>query len=432
MSTAYPPMACPPRPAAHQQPYESGLPVQPTRYHGLWRSPRWRVWRPIVGALVGGVLWFVALSVFSTIGVGIDLAGGRYGSFQEYLREAATGGGLTPAIFIANNLALACSIPIVWLVARLHSQPIGFVHSVTGRFRWRWFGHCLLVLLPVWVVFIAVETLLAGGFDGLAVTADTPVLILGVLLTTPIQCAGEEWFFRGGINRLVASCFPQRTRTLGIVSALVGGAVSSLCFMRAHSAQDPWLNITYFGFAVVACLMCYRTGGLEASTAMHILNNMTSMVFVPFSDISRMFDRSEGTGSPASLLQLVVLAIAAALTCWRARARGLATTSEPEPVPAPLPPAGHWQRTCYAPGPVPVGGDPAAPGPHGVPMPYRQPVPYQPWGGSPASAQDAVAPGAEPGDDVLASWQPPVGRPRIMDGDGEPPAAERPVPRQEE
>ncbi|WP_455130718.1 CPBP family intramembrane glutamic endopeptidase [Propionibacterium acidifaciens] len=384
MSTARPPMgpAYPPAGPAHpptapaypfQQSHESALPVLPTRYHGLWHSPRWRVWRPVVGTLVGGVLWFAASTVAFVVAMVIDVASGR-STAEEYYPSLAGGGGFTPALFIANNVGLACSIPIVWLVARLHGQPIGFVHSVIGRFRWRWFGWCLAVLLPIWIVFTVADAFLeGGGLDGLAVNGDTVVLILGILLTTPLQCAGEEWFFRGGINRLVAGCFPQRTKTLGIVSALVGGAVSSFCFMLAHMAQDPWLNIGYFCFGAAACLLCYCTGGLEASTAMHIINNMTAMALMPFSDISHMMDRSEGTGSPWSLLQLAVIAIAAALICRRARARGLDVVSGPEPAPAPGPwpqavMTGAWPSSDPASFPPPAAYPPPAPSPlQGVP-----------------------------------------------------------------
>ncbi|SPF67568.1 CAAX protease self-immunity [Propionibacterium ruminifibrarum] len=523
MSTAYPPTAYPPMPVVWQQPYEPELPTTPVRYHGLWRSARWRVWRPVVGALVAGVLWFAATIGFGLAAIVMTLSGGDV-SADDYVEQLTTGGGLTPELFIMNNLALACSIPIVWLVARIHSQPIGFVHSVTGRFRWRWFGGCLLMFLPLWVVFIALSMILTGtGLGGLSVNDDTVVLLLGLLLTTPIQCAGEEWFFRGGINRLVASCFPQRTRTLRIVSAVTGCAVSSLFFMLAHGAQDPWLNIFYVGFGIGCCLMCYHTGGLEASTAMHIINNMTAMALLPFSDISHLMDRSEGAGSPLSLLQLVFIAVATVLVCWRARARGLATTSTPAPA-APPAPAGPWPQAVPVPAapygaPVPVpsyqqptghpasqwGGwyapQQAAPPQWGGQLPAPQwgdpsPVPAEPvsrppveadvptttaarppveadvpttttartwpasppaegmnrpggaqgagWLGDPPApaAQQPVgmppvdrpgtaAPwGAEPSDDVLASWGPPVDRPRIMEG--EPPFDEGAAPRQEE
>ncbi|VEH90994.1 CPBP family intramembrane glutamic endopeptidase [Propionibacterium australiense] len=372
MSIAYPPTVYPPMPAPWPLPPEPALPTTPVRYHGLWRSPRWRVWRPIVGALVAGALWFAAALVLSMLAIATTIA--RQGiAVQDYLEQILTGGGFTPELFITNNLALACSIPIAWLVARIHSQPIRFVHSVTGRFRWRWFGGCLLMFLPLWGVFITLSVVLSDeGMGELSVNENTVVLLLGVLLTTPIQCAGEEWFFRGGINRLVASCFPQHTRTLGLVSAVTGCVVSSFFFMLAHGAQDPWLNIFYFGFGVAACLMCYRTGGLEASTAMHIVNNMTAMITLPFSDISHMMDRTDGAGSPLSLLQLGFVALAVLLVYWRARARRLAVTCEPAAQPMV---AGHWPQGVQVPLPtISQGG-----------MPYQlsagQPVPQ--WAGQP-------------------------------------------------
>ena len=77
---------------------------------------------------------------------------------------------------------------------------------------------------------------------------------------------------------------------------LVGGAlVSSTVFMLLHGAGDVWLNVFYFTFAMIACFLTWWTGGLEASIAVHVVNNMTSLSLTPWQDLSGLFQREAGT-----------------------------------------------------------------------------------------------------------------------------------------
>ncbi len=58
----------------------------------------------------------------------------------------------------------------------------------------------------------------------------------------------------------------------------MGGAVSAVCFALAHGVQDPWLFADRLCFGVVASWLAWRTGGLEASVALHTTNNLVSLV----------------------------------------------------------------------------------------------------------------------------------------------------------
>lgn len=99
--------------------------------------------------------------------------------------------------------------------------------------------------------------------------------------------------------------------------------------MLLHGAGDLWLNIYYFAFGAVSAWLVWRTGGLEASVAIHVVNNMVAMVPLPFSDLGTAFDRSAGVGSPALLVNMAVLVGAALLFDFLARRTGLATRSAP-------------------------------------------------------------------------------------------------------
>ena len=58
-----------------------------------------------------------------------------------------------------------------------------------------------------------------------------------------------------------------------------GGRRQLGLFALAHGAQDAWLFGDRFAFALVASWLAWRTGGLEAPIALHVANNLVSLVF---------------------------------------------------------------------------------------------------------------------------------------------------------
>ncbi|WP_156860112.1 CPBP family intramembrane glutamic endopeptidase [Propionibacterium sp. oral taxon 192] len=297
-------------------PQVSHLPETSTEYHMFWRTTSWKWWRPLLALLLACVVYFVVINVLVMIVGGIDIATGRL--TPEDMADIAH--HMTPLLFLANNLSLALLIPIAWLSGfLLFKQSPKWLSSVVGGFRWPWFWMCTAVTVPIWVIVTAVETWLmrsAGDMPELGVNSDTVLLVIGILVTTPLQAAGEEFGLRGLMNRAVASFFRKP-----VVALVVGGILSSLLFMVIHGAQDIWLNIFYFWFGMVACWLTWRTGGLEAAVAIHVVNNLVSEIFLPFMDISLIFDRSAGTSGPEIFIRVGILVLTAFLIGLLARRR---------------------------------------------------------------------------------------------------------------
>ena len=306
------------------------LPVVETGYAGFWRTPRWNPWRVVLAVPVGLMATFMLSMLLIGLAIVVDDITGRV-PLADAVSNLANGRGITPVVFIANNLALAGFIPIAMLVSvAIFGQPVRWLTSVTGHLRWRWLGVCFAVLVPIWLVLAVLE--FSGTAGELHVGRDTGLLILGILLTTPLQCAGEEFGFRGLANRTFASILPHEPS-----GAVLGGLISSLLFMLAHGAADIWLNIFYFSFGVIACYLVWVTGGLEASIAMHVVNNLVGEATLPFlPDISTMMDRSAGTGSPLSLVQLLAPLLGAVLITLLARRHGIQRRSAPGRPPWPV------------------------------------------------------------------------------------------------
>ncbi len=292
------------------------LPTQPRPYHLFLRAPLWRWWRPLLAAVVTVVAWVVITAIITVPGLILD-DGATAVSPGEPIR-------IGPWFFLANNVILGLSIPLVMLVQwAVMGQRPGWISSIAGRVRWRWLFQSLAVAGSVMVVMFAVELAVSPPED-LRWREYTWLLIIGILITTPLQSAGEEYLLRGLLTRLVGSYFKKP-----LFGWVVATTVSSVLFMRLHMAQDAWLNTYYLVFGVIASWVVWRTGGLEAAVAIHVANNMTAEALLPWSEISGLMDRSEGMGDATILIHITALVVITVALTRLARRRGL--TSEPVP-----------------------------------------------------------------------------------------------------
>ena len=301
------------------------LPVRPREYHEFYRTPRLRWWHPLVALLMFGGIWILAVTAVSVAALVYDLSVGNL-----VWEELAAGRlEITPMLFLANNIGLALAIPAAWATHRaVFGQRIGWLSSIVGRFRWGLLGRFALIALAFYVVLFVVELAVSGPPEGLAVRPETWFLLVSILLTTPLQSAGEEIAMRGIMARAIGSWFPASR-----VGLVVSTVATSLVFMALHGAGDPWLNGHYQWFAAVASVLVWKTGGLEAPIALHIVNNLIGLSMVPFLGLDGLFDREAGVGSPLVLVQSALLTAAAAAMLWQARRLALPTSTAPAALP---------------------------------------------------------------------------------------------------
>ena len=196
--------------------------------------------------------------------------------------------------FFYTNLGLIALIPVAGLsIWAVHHVRPKFLSSVVGGFRWRWLLRCLIVVVPLWIVY---------SLAGLLVdrpAADRPaewgLLLVLVVLMTPFQAAGEEYFFRGWILQNVGSWFKRP-----MLSLVSGTVVSAVAFSAAHGSPDPWILGSLAIFAISCCLLTWRTGGLEAAVAIHAVNNLSAFfAVINFGGWDEAFIGADTTGDPA-------------------------------------------------------------------------------------------------------------------------------------
>lgn len=287
------------------------------------------------------VFWLVAVLVLTVGFVGYGVLTGQD---LNALLAGLTAGELGADAFLFNNLILIALIPSVLLANRIvHGLKIGYSTSVAGRVRWSWLTRCLLVLTPLWVIYLGV------GQVFFPAASPRPeqwlAFLIIVLLTTPLQCAAEEYAFRGWVLQNIGTWVRPP-----VVAIVISTVLSAVTFALAHGSLDPYVLADIGLFAVVAVFLTWRTGGLEAAIAMHVVNNVLIFVsIVIFGGWAEALVGPETTGSPITLgLSVVVDAIAVALILWQAKRakidrlfRPAQATPQPAVGSVPYPPAGY-------------------------------------------------------------------------------------------
>ncbi|MDQ3424187.1 MAG: CPBP family intramembrane metalloprotease [Actinomycetota bacterium] len=269
----------PPQPPVPPSPWPAPWPAppppyphrEPEPYHRIlctWTYRPWRVLVGLLGTVAAGLLIGPAVALL-LVGVSVQLL--DVGSFAGVFDDLAAL-RITPAVLLVVNLSLALLIPITWTAVRLlHNLRPRWLGSVRPGLRW--------ALLAQLAGFALAATVLAYGLFALLVpaapvadtgaastsTGTTVAFLVIILLTTPLQSAGEEYFFRGYLMQALGALV--RAPWFALV-------LTSLLFALAHGTQNLPLFVDRFAFGLVAGILVLRSGGLEAGIAMHVVNNL--------------------------------------------------------------------------------------------------------------------------------------------------------------
>lgn len=268
----------PPQPQAWQPAVPQPAPVRwappagtpphdvPQPYLRAMRSRDWAWWRPVLGLLLFGVVYLVAVTVTVIValltGIAPDLD----------LLDL-----VDPATLLVTNLSLIVGIPVVWLAwAGAHGMGIGWSSSVLARLRWRLllpFALRALITVGAGVGVAVVLTVLLGGGGLTGPVHSAGWLLLVVVLTTPLQSAAEEYLFRGYLSQAIAGWI--RSPRAGAVLAAV---VTAALFSAAHGPPDVETFLDRFAFGLAASAAVWLTGGIEAAVVLHAVNNVVIFV----------------------------------------------------------------------------------------------------------------------------------------------------------
>jgi membrane protease YdiL (CAAX protease family) len=227
-------------------------------------------WKPVVGVVVAFVAFFLVmpLVMMPVLAVAVVVEGGDFvGKFEKALTLQT----VDPAALLYLNAVLGSLILVTWFIIRVvHRMRPRWLASVVPRLRWRLLAVCLGLAVVALAAQVLVGQLLphSAGEDVSGslnhFTLSTGVSAVVVLLTTPLQAAGEEYFFRGYLMQAFGSFFNSRWAAVVVTAGL---------FALLHGSQNVPLFFDRFAFGLIAGWLVTRTGGLEAGIALHVLNN---------------------------------------------------------------------------------------------------------------------------------------------------------------
>jgi membrane protease YdiL (CAAX protease family) len=240
------------------------LPPDGASYPQILRTQSYAWWRSVAGVIFGISLFLLVSTVVSQALVMVSwatMAGDQV--YADYFAKAFA--FEMPIGMLSVNIGLATLIPISWvLMAMLHQMRPRWLSSVQPRIRWRYLFGCLaiaaVVLNGVMLLSTTVgEDLTYNPQPGLA------GFVVVILLTSPIQAVAEEIFFRGYLLQALGSL---------VAKPWFGVIASALVFALLHGTQNLPLFIDRLAFGLLAGLLVWRTGGLEAGIAAHVINNV--------------------------------------------------------------------------------------------------------------------------------------------------------------
>ena len=240
------------------------LPPDGASYPQILRTQWYVRWRSIVGVIFGISLFLLVSTVVSQALVMVfwaATAGDQV--YADYFARAFA--FEMPIGMLSVNIGLATLIPISWiLMAMIHQMRPRWLSSVQPRIRWRYLFGCLAIAAVVLNGVMLLSTTV--GED---LTYDPQPGLVGflvvILLTSPIQAVAEEIFFRGYLLQALGSL---------VAKPWFGVIASALVFALLHGTQNLPLFIDRLAFGLLAGLLVWRTGGLEAGIAAHVINNV--------------------------------------------------------------------------------------------------------------------------------------------------------------
>ena len=230
-------------------------------------------YKPILVALIA-FGFFLVFSIAISI-IAMVLAAIQGYNVQTFMASISGGydgfDAYSPVGAIMSLGSIAVLIPALMIGNRLiNSRPFSSYSSSRGGFSFVVFIKCLAVALIVLGAPLIVFSLTTEENTGV-----NKFTALGFIICTvlgPLQCVAEEYVFRGHLMQMFGSW---------IKFPVIPVILQTICFALMHPYNIAGvISVAVLGLVLGFC--AYFTKGLEASSALHIVNNMVAFYLTGF------------------------------------------------------------------------------------------------------------------------------------------------------
>lgn len=290
------------------------LPADGVPYPLVLRNAETVWWRSLLGALFGLSLYLLLVTLVSQLVVRVAWTVTHPVDYRTFYAQAQA--YERPIGLFAANLGIATLIPIsLALVLIIHHARTHWLFSVRPGMRWRYLLVCLGVSAVVFVgIQAAIEQYAPSG--RVAPQPGFALFLAVIVLTSPVQAAAEEIFFRGYLMQALGSA---------VARPWFGVVTSALVFALLHGTQNLALFVNRLAFGLLAGLLVWLVGGLEAGIAAHILNNLVAFGWAGLTTGIAALRTVQALTWTQSGIQILAFVVCAALTLLVARLMRLRT-----------------------------------------------------------------------------------------------------------
>jgi len=205
---------------------------------------------------------------------------------------------------LASHLALASMILVIWCFFHFfNKRKLAWMWSVSPGVRWRYGVLCFAAALIIVGAVTVFHWVRGSGWNP---PASWGWYVVVIVVTTPFQALAEEMMFRGYLMQ----AFGAIVRNVWVPIIL-----TAVVFAFFHGTQNPWLFSSRLVFGVLAGILVWKTGGLEAAVAIHVVNNLCAFALALFTGTMSQVRTTTSVTWSQSIADVVMFAVCAGV-CW--------------------------------------------------------------------------------------------------------------------
>ncbi len=226
---------------------------------------KYKWYKPVIVIIISAILYFVFQVILAVV---FDVA---YG--EQVLNAVMNGGYETlnnsDASVYFSYLSIFAFLPSIYIASKIvRDRPFSSYSSSRGGWNWKLYFKCLAIPFVIYIVFSVISIIIYPE-SGSKSNVSLITMILSLILI-PAQCIAEEYVFRGILMQTLGSWF--KIPILAII-------IQAILFAIGHSYNS--LGVISVGISgILYGFLVWRTNGLEASSAIHSINNLMGFYVV--------------------------------------------------------------------------------------------------------------------------------------------------------